>query len=121
MYIWLSRYVCKADILAKRREFRFYTKTGYYFIGDEAPASKPDRSGDASPAPGAGGRDADDKCKRDGECASHEKCMKAGVDKGKQCLDPCLTRRCGTAAVCKTQDHRVFCACKDGFEGEKIL
>lgn len=47
--------------------------------------------------------------------------MKAGVDKGKQCLDPCLTRRCGTAAVCKTQDHRVFCACKDGFEGEKIL
>ncbi len=115
MYIWLSRYVCNACVIANLSE-NIYCKTGC-FIGDEAPASKPDSSGDASSAPGAGGKDADDKCKRDGECASHEKCMKAGVDKGKQCLDPCLTRRCGTAAVCKTQDHRVFCACKDGFEG----
>lgn len=82
------------------------------YTGDQPTSSQPS---DAAPAPG--GSNSEDKCKRDEECASYEKCMKPSLDKGRQCLNPCLTRRCGTGAVCKTEDHRTFCFCKDGFEG----
>ncbi|ODM98144.1 hypothetical protein Ocin01_08529 [Orchesella cincta] len=81
------------------------------YQGDQPPSSSPS---DASPAPDT---ESNDKCKRDLECAPNQRCMKPTVDKGKECLDPCVTRRCGSGAECKTQDHRTFCACKDGFEG----
>jgi hypothetical protein len=51
-------------------------------------------------------------CKSDNECPAHLACI------NRQCVDPCLhSNPCAANAICFVQNHRPFCRCPPGLEG----
>ncbi len=52
------------------------------------------------------------ECTTDPECLLHLACIQ------QRCQDPCSTHRCGTNALCKVANHRAYCVCQRGFEGD---
>jgi len=58
-------------------------------------------------------------CQSTTDCPSHERCMKENPsDNSKKCINPCLTRRCGRNAECRTVNHETSCQCLENFTGE---
>ena len=60
-----------------------------------------------------------DGCRSDHDCSTSKKCD----HKTAQCYDPCTTKdpalqcKCGTNAICKTENHEGVCYCPAGYEG----
>ena len=56
------------------------------------------------------------ECLINSDCASHQSCSQYG----RRCVDPCQDA-CGINADCKVINHRAFCSCKDGRNGDPYI
>ncbi|KAF5291111.1 hypothetical protein FQA39_LY14353 [Lamprigera yunnana] len=56
----------------------------------------------------------DDACTRDADCTQAQSCIK-GI-----CVDLCANK-CGKAAICQAQAHKVVCSCPTGYEGNASI
>ena len=52
------------------------------------------------------------ECTSDPECPQHLACIQ------EKCQNPCFTESCGINAECKVKNHRAFCVCLFGYEGD---
>ena len=52
------------------------------------------------------------ECTSDPECPQHLACIQ------EKCQNPCFTESCGIKAECKVKNHRAFCVCMVGYEGD---
>ena len=52
------------------------------------------------------------ECTSDPECPQHLACIQ------EKCQNPCFTESCGIKAECKVKNHRAFCVCMFGYEGD---
>jgi len=56
----------------------------------------------------------DPECTIDPECRLELACIQL------RCEDPCTQVRCGVNAICKVVNHRAFCTCQRGYEGNPL-
>ena len=55
------------------------------------------------------------ECQVDKDCPLNKAC------KSQECVDPCLTTRCGSRAVCEVDYHTPICTCPPGLQGNPLV
>ena len=56
------------------------------------------------------------ECKVNGDCPSTAVCRTENGEP--KCVDVCETTQCGANADCKATNHKAFCVCRQGYDGE---
>ena len=55
------------------------------------------------------------------ECQVDKDCPLDKACKSQECVDPCLTTRCGSRAVCEVDYHTPICTCPPGLQGSPLV